>query len=440
MVAEINSRVGAATQVEVGNRNNNEVQMASQRNGRGNSFGNETGNGQQNHYQNQQQGQNQNSHPSQDFSQSFNSNQGRGLGRGRGRGDLGGSRGAWASHDGPQQNAQNHSSNHYPRSISSQNPFATSKSGVQGDLSSVNCRSSGPRGGGGGRGGRGGRANFSNTQEPHWQTAPPHGGFSGRGRARSRDGGRGRHSTPFINPFHHSTPPVKLEVIGYDNYDNYDADDSSSADNGWLSAPPHKHGWPVVNPLEQITSSLDHFLFQLINNTPQYRSTIRRFMDGYTGPEDLEFWMNTMGVEHMNWEVLHEVDRLGLQFPPGWNCVAREFEERRMESNYSRQDLGGVITGGPNLQQPDYSYANSFRSERHWGTFATPAGATLRLHSDPPPVGPKFALPGTQTIFSWNTEPQVPPANPRIIAPTMPSAMRHDRIPPADSYRFGSWA
>ncbi|KAF8430808.1 hypothetical protein BGX38DRAFT_1230817 [Terfezia claveryi] len=137
-------------------------------------------------------------------------------------------------------------------------------------------------------------------------------------------------------------------------------------------------------------------------------------MDGYTGPEDLEFWMNTMGVEYMNWEVLHEVDNLGLQFPPGWNGVVREFEERRMESNYSSQYLGGATTGGLNFQQP--YYPNSFRSERHGGTFATPAAAILRPNSDPnwpPPVAPKFALPGTQTIFSCDAHPNESRSNPR---------------------------
>ena len=223
-----------------------------------------------------------------------------------------------------------------------------------------------------------------------------------------------------INPFHRSTRPGSLEVIDHDNHDSYDADGSSDTDNEVPPRPAlpsgaihYKYGWPVTNPLEQIASGLDNVLFQLINNTPQYKSTIRRFMDGYKGPEDLEFWMNTLGVEHMNWEVLHEVDRLGLQLPSGWNCLAREFEERRVEANinYPAQYPGGAGTAaaGINSKQQDYSYNGfEFRSER--------------------PI-PKSTLPGTQTTFSLG---QVPTPVPITIASTMPQ-----QIPLANTYRFG---
>ena len=350
------------------------------------------------------------------------------------------------------QNGQNGS-----QSDGTHNPFCTPLSAAHGAVSGLTYGNSGSRGS------RGGGSHFSDvnnfpnnggqgTQKPHWQSTPPRGGFNerwrgqgrGRGRGRGRGGWGGHHSIPSINPFHQPTQPGNLEAI---DYDNYDADDSSGTDNEWLRAPPYQYGWPVINPLEQIVSSLDHILFQLINNTPQYRATIRRFMNGYTGPDDLEFWMNTLGVEYMNWEILHEVDRLGLQLPPGWNCVVREFEEQRMESNYSFQYLGGGgATGGINSQQPDHSYTN-FRSERHGGTFATPAAAMFYSNPKPPPTAPRFALPGTQTAFSWDGQQQqqpppqqLPTPDPRTMAPTMPLAMRQIQILPANTYRFGQMA
>jgi len=162
-------------------------------------------------------------------------------------------------------------------------------------------------------------------------------------------------------------------------------------------------------------------------------------MDGYSGPEDLEFWMNTLGVEYMNWEVLHEVDRLGLQLPSGWKCVAREFEEWRMESNYPAQHLA------IGANRPDYSYtknynSNAFRSERHGGTFAVPAAAMIIPNQASPQTTPaalKPTLPGTQTTFSWgrSRQPQVPTPVPVVMAPT---AVTQIQIHPANTYRFGA--
>ncbi|KAF8428964.1 hypothetical protein EV426DRAFT_583054 [Tirmania nivea] len=149
--------------------------------------------------------------------------------------------------------------------------------------------------------------------------------------------------------------------------------------------------------------------------------------------------MNTLGVEYMNWEVLYEVDRLGLQLPPGWDCTGREFEEQRMEANYSTQYLGGAPTEDINFRRP-VSSSYSFRSERHGGTFATPAAALSMINSNPnpPPAIPaaqKAALPETQTAFVWGRQGQESHPAPVIVPPT---TMSQRQISPADTYRFGA--
>ena len=166
-----------------------------------------------------------------------------------------------------------------------------------------------------------------NRNQRYGQHSVPDGGFYEQRSSRGRAGYRGSGYNRVHNPFKHSSSSETAI-----DYDVYDADASSSLSENEPDDSEFLGRW-VANPLTEVASELDSVLLHLLRNSPQLNTTLCRFMRDYNGPDDLEFWMNTLGTENMRWEVLHEVERSSLQMPPGWNCVMKELEERQLDPN-----------------------------------------------------------------------------------------------------------
>lgn len=181
-----------------------------------------------------------------------------------------------------------------------------------------------------------------NYSESGYRHSMPDSGFHGQRSSRGRGGHRGSGYNHIHNPVQN---PSSSETVV--DYDVYDADASSSLSENGPGDSDFLGRW-VENPLTEVASELDSVLLHLLRNSPQLNTTLCRFMRDYNGPDDLEFWMNTLGAENMRWEVLHEVERSSLQMPPGWNCAMKELEERQFDPNGTHK---------PARPHPTYSHS-----------------------------------------------------------------------------------
>ncbi|KAF8471746.1 hypothetical protein BDZ91DRAFT_790827 [Kalaharituber pfeilii] len=335
--------------------------------------------------------------------------------RGNGRG--GGGRGRGGNFNGrPFQSQQNASVN------SNHNPFAPKQDNTHLQIPFRNKRA---RGGTFNNGAAYGNHLGDHSVQDSFQNSPHRGYKTGQYTSHG-GGGRGKSPAPY-NPFHHPSAAAVTD------FDIYDADDSSSEDNSnpILAVTTQKRmQLPTANPLTQVRTPLDKILLHLIKNTPQYTSTVRRFMNGYTGKEDLEFWMNTLGVEYMDWNVLREADVTKLVLPPGWGCVPPD-RIAQSGSNYSL--TYGSSASGQSSSRP----MEAWRMERSGGV-VMPTASLIPAGSDRPAarslfpslVPGQYSLlpasggqaqgilpnqdpdhPGTQKAFNWRNVNQIPPAS-----------------------------
>lgn len=177
---------------------------------------------------------------------------------------------------------------------------------------------------------QGGNHNTHHRQD----SVPGAGGFhrqrSTRGQGSSTRGYRGSGGGYNHTYIPYPCPPSSSETVV--DYDIYDADASSSVSEDAPNESDFLGRW-VANPLTEVASELDSTLLNLLRNSPQLNTTLCHFMHDYSGPDDMEFWMNTVGAENMRWEVLHEIESSSLQMPPGWNCAMKGLEERQLNLN-----------------------------------------------------------------------------------------------------------